>query len=133
MSQQFDGSSFVEVADLLCREQEEEVLRTSVGRSYYAAFWKAREYACDREGPLRSQPFNRQGAHTEVRQYFERVAPLDRRFRQVAYDLQDLINARHSVDYDRTYGPINCSLSKDAPFLVRLARNLITKIDQLPR
>ena len=132
MSQAFDGTSFVDVAESLHHDPQEESLRTSVGRSYYGVFWKAREYASNREGPALSHQFNKSGAHAEVRRYFEQNGRTDRRFRRVAYDLRDLINARHSVDYERLYSPRNCSLSNDAPFFVAMARNTISEIDQLP-
>ncbi len=126
----FDGGSFVDTADHLCTGQEEHQLRTAIGRSYYGVFWRARELATrEASTPAEGRRNYTCGAHSEVLSHFR--GSRDRARKTLAYDIADLMEARHKADYDATYVPNNIDLAKEAVYLAGVARQAMNTIDNM--
>jgi len=90
----FDPRRFLTVARRLVKDltsDDQAALRTSVGRTYYAAYWVARDWVEHHTG--RVNP-----SHGETIGVLQR----QRRLSGLGDDLQYLFRARELADYNRT-------------------------------
>lgn len=107
----------------------EAKLRSSISRAYYASFCISRNYLRDilfdpRLSKARSGDVNE---HQYVAEEFEHNNGKNKKMIEIGKDLGRLRQFRNKADYeDNMY-----NLEKDARFALRLAENIITKIDEL--
>lgn len=86
-----EGREFLDVADLLLLDHRESFLRSSIGRSYYAAYLEARSF-CERY-----LGFERTASSREHQQVATLMVGLDT---SVADTLRFLRGYRNTADYD---------------------------------
>ena len=93
----FDWKEYLDLALLLQKQSsisQEALLRSAVGRAYYAAFCHAQNYACNQLGfvpPTR----NRWKNHLLVRDHFRKL-----KMTSIANHLDKLRKWRNQCDYD---------------------------------
>ena len=110
-----EGREFFEVAEVLRSSERQAFHRTSVGRSYYAAFLEARSF-CERYlGFSRSAS---RGEHQGVARLLADVDPA------VADTLRFLRIARNSADYD---------LDVSAATMIELSRDVLDAAQRIVR
>lgn len=105
-------------------------LRSSISRSYYAAYCSARNYLRDFEHDRkllrnRDRDFNE---HQYVAQEFTNKT--DKNSKEIGKDLSRLREHRNRSDYDDIFGNLN-SLKKEADFCLKLARNIIENLKKI--
>jgi len=110
----FEGKQFLDAAEQILRIENltEELVRTSVGRFYYAAFLEARESA---------RITNNSGSvHEDVIRYYSsrnptlsnRLVSLKRKRAKADYDLSDSVTERDARDAKRLAYKIVSSLNE---------------------
>jgi hypothetical protein len=118
----FDWRSFLVLAERLAAQSaDEDVLRTAIGRAYYAAFAVARnrlrDHDCWRSG---------RDPHTRVWATYRNSNNLNcQRIGDRGFNLRD---RRHRADYDDDIGP---NLDRQASAAIRIAREILALIDGL--
>ena len=122
----FDWFDFLTLTwKLACNPQiqasEKALLRTAIGRAYYAVFNIAREFVQDVDGVI--VPDN--DAHGFLIRYFLNSAGSIQR--KIARELEFMRDARNRADYDKRYA----ELQEDVQRVIQRARITITWIDQI--
>lgn len=95
----FDFASYLSVASYLSQANNEESFRSSISRSYYAAFNKAKRYAL--AGTPRLTIGYKENAHEKVAIWLQ----ANHHHNQVGDWLMELRRMRNNADYDDNLKP----------------------------
>lgn len=119
----FDWSEYLKLAEELVEgDTNEAKQRSAISRAYYAAFCYARNYLKDY---LDFEPRRDDNEHKTVAEEFKDYE--NQNMREIGNDLTRLRSDRNNADYDDTV----MNLRSKANFALRLAKNIIDKINQL--
>lgn len=101
----FDGTTFMEVAQTLARRTEANYRRAAIGRAYYSLFWAARERVRLAKVPIRGLSRSiAGGSHAVLIEVYRtkttRDGSRDEAAFQFAETLEELHGVRCAADYD---------------------------------
>lgn len=121
----FDWQKYLELAqELIEGDTNEAKQRSSISRAYYAAFCYARNYLRDY---LDFKPRNDKNEHQAVIKEFQKYDRKNRKMIEIGNDLSRLRLDRNKADYNDIF----MSLGSKAPYALKLAKNIIDKINEL--
>ncbi len=119
----FDWSKYYDLAsELVSTDTDEAKQRSSISRAYYAAFCLARNYLKEE---LNEEAAPNENVHQFVADRLKNAT--NKTIREIGKDLSDLRRLRNKADYQDTIFKLN----NDAKFALKLAKNIIEKIEEL--
>lgn len=121
----FDWSEYLKLAqELVEGDTNEAKQRSAISRAYYASFCFARNYLKDY---LDFEPKRGENEHKAVAEEFRTYDPKDKTMLEIGKDLKSLREVRNDADYEDTF----ITVGTQVKFALRLAKNIINKINEL--
>ncbi len=127
----FDWETYLSLAGDLSKNagaapMRESRLRTSISRSYYAAFKTAHNHLRDKENDRNLRSHSPASIHKYVRQCYVDGTIMEKK--QIGYKLQGLKTERGNADYEDDYQ----DLDGQVVYCLRLASEVIKLVKALP-